>query len=184
MPLPPLSSRPACLHATQSVPIDVIVNGAILLSEFSCSTPAMAYLTPKLLLFVLHAVLGSVGFYVTLFYRQYLELSLTQIGIAIAISAFGNLLAGPVWTIVIERCPNRHGQLLAALMLTGTMAIVALRLSVDLIEKQLWFLASCISSACYGVFALPCCALADYAVLKILGCNSILYGKHRCLHNL
>lgn len=144
----------------------------------------MAYLTPKLLLFVLHAVLGSVGFYVTLFYRQYLELSLTQIGIAIAISAFGNLLAGPVWTIVIERCPNRHGQLLAALMLTGTMAIVALRLSVDLIEKQLWFLASCISSACYGVFALPCCALADYAVLKILGCNSILYGKHRCLHNL
>ncbi|CAO3691062.1 unnamed protein product [Umbelopsis ramanniana] len=33
------------------------------------------------------------------------------------------------------------------------------------------------SAACYGVFALPCCALADYAVLKILGSNSILYGS-------
>jgi hypothetical protein len=141
----------------------------------------MAYLTPKLLLFVLHAVLGSVGFYLTLFYRQYLQLSLTAVGIAAAISAFGNLLAGPVWTIVIERWPARHGQLLAVLMLIGTMAIVALRLTVDLIDNQLWFLASCISAALYGIFALPCCALADYAVLKILGSNSILYGRQNLL---
>lgn len=137
----------------------------------------MAYLTPKLLLFVLHAVLGSVGFYLTLFYRQSLQLSLTAIGIAVAISAFGNLLAGPLWTIIIERYPSRHGQLLAVMMLTGTMSIVALRLAVDLIDPQYWQLASYMSAACYGVFALPCCALADYAVLKILGSNSILYGN-------
>ncbi|KAH8553209.1 hypothetical protein BGW37DRAFT_484864 [Umbelopsis sp. PMI_123] len=137
----------------------------------------MAYLTPKLLLFVLHAVLGSVGFYLTLFYRQYLQLSVTAIGIAMAISAFGNLLAGPIWTIIIERYPSRHGQLLATMMFTGTMAVVVLRLVVDLIDSQHWLLTSYISAACYGVFALPCCALADYAVLKILGSNSILYGS-------
>jgi MFS_1 like family len=137
----------------------------------------MAYLTPKLLLFVLHAVLGSAGFYLTLFYRQSLQLSLTAIGIAVAISAFGNLLAGPIWTIIIERYPSRHGQLLAVMMLTGTMGIVALRLAVDWINPHYWQLASYMSAACYGVFALPCCALADYAVLKILGSNSILYGK-------
>ncbi|KAI8582624.1 hypothetical protein K450DRAFT_226136 [Umbelopsis ramanniana AG] len=137
----------------------------------------MAYLTPKLLLFVLHAVLGSVGFYLTLFYRQSLHLSLTAIGIAVAISAFGNLLAGPFWTIIIERYPSRHGQLLAVMMLTGTMSMVAVRLAVDLIDPQYWQLASFMSAACYGVFALPCCALADYAVLKILGSNSILYGS-------
>jgi Na+/melibiose symporter-like transporter len=141
------------------------------------SSPVMAYLTPKLLLFVLHAVLGSVGFYLTLFYRQYLQLSVTAIGIAMAISAFGNLLAGPIWTIIIERYPSRHGQLLATMMFTGTMAVVVLRLVVDLIDSQHWLLTSYISAACYGVFALPCCALADYAVLKILGSNSILYGN-------
>lgn len=137
----------------------------------------MAYLTPKLLLFSLHAVLGSVGFYITLFYRQYFKLSLTTIGVVAAISVFGNALAGPLWTIFIERCPSKHGILLATLMLLGTSSIVALRLAVDLLDSQYWLLASCISAVAYGVFALPCCALADYAVLKILGSNSILYGK-------
>ncbi|KAJ2955382.1 hypothetical protein NQZ79_g8616 [Umbelopsis isabellina] len=137
----------------------------------------MAYLTPKLLLFSLHAVLGSVGFYITLFYRQYFKLSLTTIGVVAAISVFGNALAGPLWTIVIERCPSKHGILLATLMLLGTSSIVALRLAVDLLDSQYWLLASCISAVAYGVFALPCCALADYAVLKILGSNSILYGS-------
>jgi PPP family 3-phenylpropionic acid transporter len=127
-------------------------------------------LAPKLFYLSWYTALGAFSPYITLYYHQH-GLSLSQIGVLLALPGVAQLLAGPLWGLLADSI-GRHRALLPV-AIAGAVLPAAL---IGLSPGYIGILALAGLSACFMV---PVTPLADSATLALLGKHRERYGAQR-----
>ncbi|MHB9032719.1 MAG: MFS transporter [Anaerolineae bacterium] len=127
-------------------------------------------LRPKAFYFFYYAALAAISPFLVLFYRS-LGLSGRDIGILTGLPPIIALVFGPVWAALAD---NRGAHRLVILVASGGALVVGYAFSL-----ARGLTALLIITGVYSIFRAPIVALADSAVLNLLGDHKERYGSQR-----
>ena len=129
-----------------------------------------AFIRPKVFYFFYYVALAAISPYLSLYYRS-LGFGGREIGILTALPPLVTMICGPLWSVAADR----HGAYRFILIFTSAGAL-ALGYAISLVKG---FPTLILIVALYAVFRSPIVALADSAVLKLLGSQKERYGGQR-----